>query len=210
MLTTRCIEWLEILTSKARVLTAEQVARHWFAGQGHATRNAAARLREIARQGYLNVETALVHPEIKLQGPAFCWQPGEQAPHFGQLAYRLQARWKKRPEKVLLATATEEAAQSLGTDVPTRRSRPDEIRHDIHVTQIYLRLWHDDTQAAGAWVHEDVLTAGTLWQNEEFIPDALIDLEPKTAIDFGGAYSASKLRAMHANYVQLKTSYQIW
>ena len=118
--------------------------------------------------------------------------------------------WNKPPELTFVASATEKASEITGAEFPTRPPRDLELRHDIHVTQIFLTLCLAAPVAEAKWRHEDELVAQGEARNGQRIPDAIVETDPPQAVDFGGSYSAKKIAAIHAHYAAQRVAYSIW
>lgn len=143
----------------------------------------------------------MCHPEIELKNPVLDWKPGDEVPNFDRVAWRLKTRWKESPVRTKIVWASNKARAKLDGCVGGREPRADEILHDIHVAELCQLLGPEN------WTGEDELRGSG---RSGDIPDALIALpEGDVTIDFGGSYSAPKLREMHHAYAP-HGSYQLW
>lgn len=206
-LTDKHCEILEPLTSKVRVLTHAQIARTFFPR----TRNKDTRLRSVLAKleeaDYLKSYTAMVHPEIELEGPLCSYRPGDPDPDFALVARNTRGRWKRAPVTTDIVYASNRAKHDFGGFLGGRKPRPSESRHDIHVAQIYLNFANRDRALAAAWIPEEQLRQERDGSSGP-LPDAEIRIAAPVIIEFGGAYPRAKLEAFHAE--QKTQSYEIW
>jgi hypothetical protein len=227
--TERNREIVHTLTLKVRYLSLSQIARHWWADTPTGARKAREALGPLIAAGFIERRDVLAEPELALREPVFVWRPGELAPSFGAISYRLQSRWERAargPERGIcvtpIVTATKKAAVRFGgfaRGVP----RPDQVGHDLHCTQIYLQFAQTDPAAAAAWTFEESLTymrkRGLVKPNDEKrprrekLPDAvLMDEEGniEMVIEFGGRYDAKRVEKLHVWCEALSYPYQLW
>ncbi|HWL93116.1 MAG TPA: hypothetical protein VNT79_06250 [Phycisphaerae bacterium] len=197
------------LTHRLRLLSVRQVARTWWKTNHPAS--AVSRLRQLADAGLVEVENVMAHPEVQLAAPVLAWQPGDDEPDFGAVAYRLKSRWTKAPIPTPLVHATRAAVGMFGGYTGGRGPRPSEATHDLHLAQVFLSLQAGDPQLAKRWVSENELYADGRGRNER-LPDALIRGrragEPPRIVEFGGSYSKAKLADFHRELSA--NSYEIW
>jgi hypothetical protein len=208
-LTDRDQEILSTLTHRVRILSVAQVARTWWQGTRRPVENAAARLRALDRGGLLAAFEIVAHPEIELAGPVARWQPGEEAPDFGAVSYRLRARWTEpvRTTSVIAATA---AGAALVGGVGGRRPRPSETTHDLHLAAVYLRVCAFSPALARSWRSEALLYSAGGGRDEK-LPDATLSDGHRTlVVEFGGAYRKPKLIEFHEHCAERSLPYQIW
>ncbi len=203
---------LAILTRKIRVLTIEQIARTWFHNSDNPKAAAKRRVKRMSEAGWLATKTMLAHPEILLEEPVFKWLPGNESPGFGQIAYRLKARWNQSPVSTSFVLATSQAGRTFGGYVADRAPRQSEASHDLHLAQVYLLYRVDRPASAKRWVSEHQLYAEGGGRGER-LPDAILRHPSRNRskdyiIEFGGAYSKSKLSEFHAALSHLR--YEIW
>ncbi len=102
---------------------------------------------------------AMVHPVLKLSAePVHEWTPDcETTPNFERIAWKLRSRWKLSPVRTKVVTSPHGK---------TRTPRASELRHDLHVTELFFALGKPDN-----WQHEDILETE---QHKEVVPDACI------------------------------------
>ncbi|MDZ4656135.1 MAG: hypothetical protein SH868_01010 [Bythopirellula sp.] len=189
---------VQLLTQCVRVVGAHQL-------RGLDQRQSIRLLKRLHTLGMVSVRTVIVPPDLSLTAPLFRWQPGVAPPKFDRLAWQLAARWRGKPHKVLIASATAETCYSVGSSFAGRVPRRTEVSHDLHVTAIYLNLARAAPERARQWIHEDALHAKR--EAGQLIPDAMLG---GTAIEFGGRYRADKLRAIHRGHAIAGRPYEIW
>lgn len=202
-------ELLQSLTRHVRLLTLDQVARTWWSHTARPKSNAKKKLNQLQKQGLVHCFTILARPEIKLSAPVFVWTPGDPAPSFGPIAYRLQSRWKGPLVPTEVVIATKQAKRECGGYIGGRKPRDSEATHDVHLAQVYLRLRKTQPELLAGWVSEAQQYAEGGGKNAR-LPDAIIRSEgsPRLLIEFAGAYSKQKLQAFHGESQQ--ASYQLW
>ena len=197
---------LELLTKKVRLVSTRQVAREFFSHCKHPIAAANRQIERLEKIGILQTERAMCHTVMALAGPVFEFEPGGDIPDFNRVAWQLQSRWKEPLLNTSVAFATKKAMAAFGGVCGGRSPRPGEITHDIHVAEVFFRFSRERPDWADAWVSEDVLRKeGRIGE----IPDSVIHLSDNDVIiDFGGSYSAAKLKRMHGAFCH--TRYQIW
>jgi hypothetical protein len=196
---------LECLTSKIRLLTTGQIARTWFAHTEKPTVIAAQYVRRLQVTGLITISRTMAHPEQELTEPILDWQPGSDEPNFDRLSWKACSRWSEHPVRTTVITATEKARSHTGGPIGGRPIRPLELNHDIGVSTVFLNIQARDPELARLWVHEDALAREARHNDRENLPDAQLD---GLVIEFAGAYSAKKLRAVHEHFS--KRPYQLW
>lgn len=197
-----------MLARRVRVITDRQTAAKFYPGTARPIRVARTAFDRLKRRGLVETLTAMVHPEPMLEGPVLDWRPGDPLPNFDRIAWKLQSRWTEPLVRTTVAWATTKAKQAQGALSRGRGPRAKEITHDIGVSQVYFHLCRHHPELAEHWIGEDELRAQG---RTDDIPDAIIALPEgqHISIDFGGAYSARKLRTIHQNYAP-QGRYQIW
>jgi hypothetical protein len=162
----------------------------------------------LERAGIVKTFTAMAHPELPLRGPLLDWREGNSLPDFERLAWQLKSRWTEPPIRTRVVYATAKAKQGFGSLCGERKVRAKEISHDIGVAQCFFELRRTHPELTDHWVGEDQLRAEG---REGDIPDAVVRIREgaEVIIEFGGAYDARKLRAIHANYAT-HGRYQVW
>lgn len=167
-------------------------------------------LRWLNRQGWLERQLVVVAlPRIK--NPIQKWRLKMEVPDFDSLAWTLIKRLRDAtPERMTVNWATEKTVRFLG-GVGGRLRQPLQIAHDLGVTSVYCRR-HALKLRSGIWVSEDLFRL-SFAQPRSKIPDAVLlnDLgEVESAIEYGGEYSADRLRAFHRFCAKRGWPYQIW
>lgn len=200
--------FIEAITYGVRFLSTEQISRTWC--DKDRTRTIEF-LTPLINQGFVSIETHLIHPELPILAPEFNWKPGSVEPCFRSVAYRLRSRWKQPKEEIELVFPTEHACQHFGGQ--RVRPRPCELSHDLHFAGVYL--WWKENQAPLSdltWVSGDSLrSTGRSSEFGESLPDAvLVDAtdRTRTIMEGGGRYHRRKLESMHAEYQHLP--YHVW
>ncbi len=198
---------VHVLTRRLRLLSDAQAGRLWFA-DAKSPRNAArSAFQSLANRGLVALQTAMVHPELDLQGPLLDWRPGDEPPHFGRLSFQLKSRWHKPPERTVVASATSQARALLGAPLGGRPIRPCELAHDLGLATVFFCLLAQCPATLARWRHEDELVRDGRFRAGDPIPDALLLGDPDVVVEFGGEYSAGKLAAQAAYQ---SGPYQIW
>lgn len=207
-LTQRDIDLVQVLTQKVRLLSLRQVSRQWWHGDLANTRR---RLRVLVAAGLLNSLVAQARSLPSLLAPVITWHPNDNKPRFGQIAHRLKARWRNRAVRsVRVYVATEKAAHLFGGVAHGRLKAPTQATHDLGVAAVWLHLSNNNAQLAAEWRGEDLM-ADT--RRGEKLPDAFIvnaSGEVTSVIEFGGAYSAERVRAFHEDCADRTLPYELW
>lgn len=188
---------VEMLTHNVRVLADSQVAKL----RDLPVKIARQGLRRLERSGLVTLETCAIHPPLQLPEPLVDWIPGttDKPPPFDAIAWQAESRWTKPLVRAVVVCATRKAQRLTGGTLGSRRIRPLELSHDITLSEIFLGLQTADPETARRWVPEDALKD---FGPAEKRPDAVLrDGTTETLIELcGKAYSAKKLRAIHAAF----------
>jgi hypothetical protein len=202
-------ELLLVLTHKVRFLSVRQFCRFWPGGDA-GRRNALRALTGLAGASYVEKRVVVAAPELPLVDPIWSWRPGEGPPPFGAVSYQLQSRWKEPVRETPVVLATKRAVGRLG-GFGGKIYRPDQAGHDLHTAAIYLRLHQTDPEAAAAWMPEDRFSRLRASPREK-LPDAVLvsSGEVDEVIEFGGSYSAARVRAFHHYCEEQGYPYQLW
>lgn len=202
---------LEVLTLRVRVLSIEQIAASWWPTSGDgATTTASKRLAQIADAGLVERFTSVCHPLLQLAEPLVFWRPGDPAPDFAPLAYRLQSRWTKPPVPVPSFIATPNAGTRFG-GYGGRKPKPTEQAHDLHVSAVYLALRKRSPEEATLWRSEQWVKDHFKDHRRSRIPDAILaHRNAFHVVEFGGAYNHRKLEAFHSWCRSSAYSYEVW
>lgn len=189
---------LNLLTQRVRVLGDYQLSS--------LPRRETRRLfRRLLRRDLVSLRTIVMPPPLILSMPVILWRPGDPPPAFDRAAWQIRARWKSGRRVCTVASATAKAAAALGSGHGARPLRRTEVVHDLHVTALYLKLSNEFPERATQWIHED--DACRSGRAGDLVPDALIGGH---ALEFGGAYCAAKLRAIHRGHAAIPRAYEIW
>lgn len=196
------------LVQKVRLFSQKQIAEHWWTGE---IANARRRMKVLSRVGLVQRITVPARTLPPIEAPLVTWQYDHAAPDFGQVAYQLQSRWKRRAVRPTTAyIATERAAQLYGGRTRGELKHPMQATHDLGVAAVWLCLHHQAPAWADAWRGEDQL-AHT--RRGEKLPDAFIVNgagETVWVIEFGGAYDAARVEEFHLDCAAREIPYQIW
>lgn len=209
-MTERDREIVSVLASKIRLLSFDEILRRWWPPSKSAETNARRRLSALVDDRLLARETASARPMLPLSGPVFRWKPGEEAPAFGELSWKLQSRWTEPPRDVTVYLATRRAAGIFGGKANGAIKNHSQATHDIHLGALYLKLCREAPTLAAGWIGEGVLAASREGQK---LPDAILhDREgrPRLVIEFGGAYPADRLQAFHEDCALRGLPYELW
>lgn len=206
--TSRDHELLLALSQKVRLFSQRQVADEFWEG---ALPNARRRLKSLAASELLVPMTVQARAVPVLESPLASWRPGDSEPDFGQVAYRCQSRWRKRPVRPCIAwLASEKSAQLYGGVSRGELKNSTQATHDLGVAAVWLRLRQVAPEWAAAWRGEDLLAhtrAG------EKLPDAfIVDSQERVAwvIEFGGGYDSDRVKEFHEDCRHRSLPYQLW
>src|SRR4051812_33505502 len=209
-MTERDREIVSALASKIRMLAFDEILRSFWPPSKSAQTNARRRLSDLVDAGLLARERAFARPMLPLTDPVFRWKPGEEAPAFGELSWKLQSRWTEPPRDVTVYLATRRAAGIFGGMAYGRIKNHSQATHDIHLGALYLKLAKETPTLAAGWIGEGVLAASREGQK---LPDAILhDREgrPRLVMEFGGAYPADRVEAFHADCAERRLPYELW
>ncbi len=208
-LSRRDIDIVRALTTRVRLLTVEQVAAGWWPGAREGREQAARRLRELCTVRLLEERPILAEPFIALSQPIVVWIPGDQEPDHHSTAWQLQRRWTETARQTLVFIATSFAADTLGGVAPRLPTLGQET-HDLHVSEVYLRLRRERPELADRWLGEEIVRPTRI---DEKLPDALIvDAQghPARVIEFGGRYDHKRVCAFHEDCAARGLPYELW
>lgn len=199
------------LCDKVRVASQDQAIRLLAKGGIASRRVAKRRLRTLAASGLLECEELPARPLLNLKSPVAVWRPGAAEPDFHELAWELEKRWRDPlvPTRVYIAGPA--MLRLYGGVARGYLTNLSQLSHDLHVTEVYLRLLADSPDLASAWRNEDELSATRLKYQKQ--PDAILcdpDGTPRHAVEFGGLYGVEKLAAFHRDMERRGLSYELW
>ncbi len=183
-------EIARILATKVRVLTAHQIAQHFYSGMTDPLACAHRAIRKLAAAGFGHSwHASVTHLEMPT---AILERDPQQVASYSsqQIAWQNAKRWQAGAlTRTSCITSTEKSRAYFGGRCRPPRSR--ELEHDINVAGLYLNLLRTSPEAAITWTHEDSFT-----QHSTIRPDAtVIDTDGQlVAIDLlGRGYSAEKI-----------------
>ena len=190
-----------------------QIARHWWSsGEGDEEKrklSATRRLHQMCKAEILARQWVSVIPELDLSGPEFEWSPGDETPHFGKLAWRVQSRWKEAP----IPTEIYQIGRAGLREFGGREGGPKKVshlRHDLHIGTMYLALVEADSLVKERWISEDDLAPERIDQK---LPDAMLrqyNSQSEVVIEFAGAYDSDHIRSFHEDCESRDLPYQLW
>lgn len=204
---------VELLTTKVRLLSLEQVTDLCFLHTKTPRVIARKHLRRMEKKGLLNTVSAMTLKEFPVEKPLLDWHPGDGLPDFGHLSWLAEKRLATPLVSTLVVQATRVAqAKTLGP-IGGRPPRSQEITHDLLVASVFQHLWKDAPGLAHTWRPEDALLQDLVMEAGNFtdavIPDAVVrDGGDEIAIDVVGRYSPKKLATLHEVYGNKR--YQLW
>ena len=206
-LTARDEDLSRTLARSLRVLSTEQIARTWFSSTKDPGSNAQRRVAKLVDAGVLSSQVVMAHPLLELQGPVVDWNPLKRSdsPNFGHISWLLQKRWNLPLKRIRIVQATNIANKHFGGLTGDRRLRLTEINHDLHLSEVYLKL--RGICNSQSWRHESELLQSGWGRGGKLLPDAVIEPSGKV-IEFGGAYSKVKLEEFHQAFRERQ--YQVW
>ncbi len=208
VLTRRDHDLLQALCQRVRLFSQRQVADDFWDG---ALPNARRRLKQLSTNGLVTRMTVQARAVPVLESPLATWRPGDSEPDFGQVAYRCQSRWRRRPTRPCSAwIATEKAAQIYGGVRRGELKNSTQATHDLGVAAVWLRLRKIAPQWADAWRGEDILAQTRIGEK---LPDAfIVDSQEQVAwvIEFGGGYDSDRVRAFHEDCASRNLPYHLW
>lgn len=207
-LTDRDSAIVQALVQKVRLLSQRQIVDSWWHTD---VANSRRRLKRLVEQQLVQRTVVLARPAPVIEAPLANWKPGDASPHFGQVAYRCQERWRMRPARQCVVWfATERASQIYGGAARGELKHPSQATHDLGVAAVWLRLRQVAPAWAAAWKGEDLLAHTRVGEK---LPDAfIVDQSDRTVmvIEFGGAYDAERIEAVHRDCENRELPYQLW
>jgi hypothetical protein len=209
-MTPREEEILRLLCFAVRFFSLEQVARTWWSGQPREIRRARQRMRTLARNGWERPLTILARPLLKMDAPVFEWHLDGQDPDIAAVSRALRNRWKEPARDVEIFLATPRATAVMGGGALGSVRNLCQTTHDLHVSQVFLFYRENRPDQASLWVGEDSVIP---LNEHEKRPDAVLLNEAKEilrVIEFGGAYKADRVQAVHDFCWQRNLPYELW
>lgn len=199
---------LETLACCLRMLSVGQIARLWWPGQSRSIRNARDSVAGLKAVGWLETPTVLSRPVRPLESPLATWIPGDPAPDVVRLSRVLQRRASMAAHQTRVVTATRKTNECFGYG-GLQRIKLTQVTHDLHVSEIFVR--YSQLGWGGlSWVGEDRL--GDVWPLRQRPDAVLTDHEQRLrlAIEFGGNYSAARLRRLHDATCRVGIGCEVW
>lgn len=208
-LTDRDRDILGVLTCRVRALALEQITAAWWPSSQVRTAN--ERLRALADEALLLLESHPTRELLDLVEPLATWQPGLPRPDLATAAKTATNRWRQPPRLACSAVATAEAAILVGGR-GGRAPRETEWTHDLHLAGVYLRMRRELPTRAHTWQHEDMVPRPRESAMGEKLPDAIVtDGLHQTAIELvGSSYGVSKLETFHGYCARERLPYELW
>ena len=210
-LTSRDYEILDHLSSAVRLFSLDQIARTWWSDSADPRKLAEDRIRRLARAGWVERYSVMVRPMPEMVAPVACWRPGQHAADFGQIAWRVQSRWKKGARKCLVAVATNRATK-FRTGKPARRIKQYfQLTHDLGVAETFLRFRETRPAEATLWKGEGIISP---LRRRRKVPDAIIAGDfiwpPHLVVEFAGSYSRERIQVFHWFCEKEQLAYELW
>jgi hypothetical protein len=202
---------LDTLALRVRLLSLEQIAHTWFGDQVQPVAGARRMMERLVKAGLAAAKPDYAYPMLKLTGPILIWKPGQAMPDPGAIARLLRSRRPKTPtHKVETYRSTPRLANRMG-GFDGRIRHPDQITHDLQLSEIYLHLYQTNPGLACRWLGEELCKRGQ--EYGEKLPDAVITDElgrPARAIEFGGGYSTKKIGEFFGHCVARNLAFELW
>jgi len=202
---------LDALALRVHVLSLDQIAQTWFGGQARADAGARRVMQRMVKAGLAAMKREYCYPMLPLSGPILAWAPGQAEPDLGAVAYSLQSRWPEASSRVVeVYTSTPRLANRIGGFDGRLRHR-DQVTHDLHVSEIYLRLFQTNPDLACRWMGEELCKRGQ--EFGEKLPDAVLadaSGRPARAIEFGGRYPKKRVQDFFEHCAQRNLAFELW
>jgi len=212
--TSRDREVIETVCLRVRLLTVEQVARTWWPEAKNAASLARRRLLTLAEAGYLRAAERLARPELELSGPLAVWCPGDPLPSAATVSHQGRSRFRDPPRTQTVFWASPRTLRSF-VGVEARAPRANEVTHDLHLAQVYLRYRTDRPQVAAAWRAEWMPRARQRSRTGRVAPRPKPDAFAKTpdgglVIEFIGHYTRQRIETLHMYCETRGYCYELW
>lgn len=204
-------ELLDLLTLRARIVSTQMVAEHWFAHAAHPQRAAGSALSRLVSLGLLSKQRGAVRAHRPFsEQPLVSWAPGEPEPDFSRVSALSRARWGRGESVQLLYSATKLAASRTGGSA-TRAVRASEASHDLAVGALYLHLKQIGHEGLSSWRGEDRFDIYRDFLPGDVVPDAIVlrDGEP-LALELIGRYAPGKVERFHLACEAVELRYELW
>jgi hypothetical protein len=202
---------LRALCRKIRLLSLEQIARHWWPDVKHPQQSALRRLRELVRAGWM----VSIQPQARglppIKSPVVCWNPGQPDPAFDAVAKQLMTRWTTETCRVQAFVLGPAADRYFGVSRRGRLKYDFQATHDLGVSEVFLNLLDQRPALAERWIGEDELAP---FRQHEKLPDAVVAdgplARPELVLEFGGAYDVRRVAQFHEDCATQMLPYEIW
>lgn len=190
------------LSTKFRVAQISQLARLTGRSEDAIER----RIKDLLELGALEQRIVNAHPLLRQDGALFKWNIGDAPPSFQVLSYRCRVRFCEaiRPTAVFIASPA--ALRLFGGKPRKGLKHPLQATHDLHVTNIYLRLLESSPERAKNWISEDLLERPKPGDKH---PDAMIAGNPPCVIDFIN-YGPGSIEKIHLHCERRGLAYELW
>lgn len=209
--TSRDLEVARALCHCVRYFSLRQVRTCWWENCSERAGGMEARIRKLVENGWLGKATVLAKPIPILDGPIYCWSPGDLEPNFGKAAWKAQSRWTLPAKSTTIIYAGRKATHNyLGTR-PRKVKQIFQVTHDLGLAEVYLLTRRLRPELARSWVGEG---KHRFKKPRMKNADAYIFPEdtwpPKLIIEFAGCYPKKRIEQFHAFCVKQHLSYELW
>jgi hypothetical protein len=198
---------LVTLTLRVRLLSVGQIERSAWGESKLSRESVRARLAKLQKEGWVECQTALSHPELPLAGPVLCWKPPQSCPDYGAVSHALKKRWTMPLSRTGIVLASERAAKMFGGSSGSIRNEA-QTTHDLHVAAVYLKF-REHRDKNEEWIGEDLLAKCAGKKH----PDAFVFDETGAIqrwVEFGGSYRADTIQKLHERCQELRVSFEVW
>lgn len=207
-MTEREYDILRTLTHRVRYLSADQLTRAWWNPGRSGTVAMRRTVRALIARGLLEAQRLPVEPLLNLEVPILAWRPGDPDPEPGPLSRQLQNRWTEHACTTSIFFASWTAARLFGGYGAGIKNSL-QVTHDLHLSQLFLKLRVQDPGAAARWETEDLRE----FTPREKVPDVYLrdtEGEVERVIEFGGKYDADRVWKFHAYCENRGYPYELW
>ena len=206
-LTDRDRSLIEVLSTRVRVLSLDQVTERFWAGSSQAARSARDRMAKLEAAGLIALAERMTRPTIELSEPLLVWRPHRPTPDLTAVVRTLASRWADEIVRTLCVTVAPEGSRGIAGLAAATPPADAEVTHDLHVAAVYFRMLDELPARASTWTLETHLPKG---QGVK-VPDAMVrDGLDRTAIEFGGLYDRPKLESFHRYCHEQGMGYELW
>ncbi len=191
---------LRALAFQVRILTAEQIARGWCAGNDELAKEALARLGLARLVSHRWVEA---HQPVPMSRPLYRWQPGKLPPFDRDLvavADKSCRRWNDRLLGAIVYFASPYASRLFGAFHDARHLKDCEVTHDLQLSEVFLHYANRTPRLASRWRGEGSFPKLGFAIRGMKDPDAFLvnqEGQIERIVELAGKYSTEHLRAFH-------------